>query len=629
MDGDMDSIRRKSAATEATDMESVVVKTGDMATADTESADTEPADTESTSIDDIDVNVDITATQALLGFDPRAVELAQEVLDQCRTSLMMTYRFLNVALWRMPFKPAPILAPIECDGVALWYNPFLVLYRFRQDSNELVRDMLHGIVHCVLRHPFDDTHENTRAWWLACDMAVEAMCMEMAGTAFPNELDSLRTLALEKFRSLNAVIAPERLYRILEADVRWMEVRPTEAGEVIKSLEFIFDRDSHAHWPSRNDDSNEDSDSDDQDSQATQDCRGMPVPSSADCAEEGGSAESDKDVKDGSNGSNNQSDHEPHDNASDESNANDENNELEQDEDQMDGCGKSDMTTPRLSCQETADDASSDDQNDESDRSSSLLDDLIDENKRASMEQEWENISKSVQEDLETFSRMQGSHSACFMANVAISNRKSIDYADFLRRFARLHEDMRVSDEEFDYVFYTYGLKLYGNMPLVEPLEYQEIERVRDFVIAIDTSSSCSEGLVQHFIDRTFQILTETEELRGAINVHIVQCDAAIQEDTKVSSLEQLKEFSNHFQIKGRGGTDFRPVFAYVDDLLAAGEFEELGGLIYFTDGYGTFPSHPPDYQTAFVFVEDEGDSRCVPAWAMKVVLRSEQVSIV
>ena len=33
-----------------------------------------------------------------------------------------------------------------------------------------------------------------------------------------------------------------------------------------------------------------------------------------------------------------------------------------------------------------------------------------------------------------------------------------------------------------------YGMELYGNMPLVEPLEYKETDRVREFVIAIDTS---------------------------------------------------------------------------------------------------------------------------------------------
>ena len=31
----------------------------------------------------------------------------------------------------------------------------------------------------------------------------------------------------------------------------------------------------------------------------------------------------------------------------------------------------------------------------------------------------------------------------------------------------------------------------YGNLPLIEPLEYRETKKVREFVIAIDTSASC------------------------------------------------------------------------------------------------------------------------------------------
>ena len=30
---------------------------------------------------------------------------------------------------------------------------------------------------------------------------------------------------------------------------------------------------------------------------------------------------------------------------------------------------------------------------------------------------------------------------------------------------------MKINDDEFDYIFYTYGLKLYEKMPLIEPLE--------------------------------------------------------------------------------------------------------------------------------------------------------------
>ena len=54
----------------------------------------------------------------------------------------------------------------------------------------------------------------------------------------------------------------------------------------------------------------------------------------------------------------------------------------------------------------------------------------------------------------------------------------------FLQRFSVLGEVMRVNDEEYELIFYTYGLSLYKNLPLIEPLEYKEVKRIKEFVIA-------------------------------------------------------------------------------------------------------------------------------------------------
>lgn len=79
-------------------------------------------------------------------------------------------------------------------------------------------------------------------------------------------------------------------------------------------------------------------------------------------------------------------------------------------------------------------------------------------------------------------------------------------------------------------------------------------------------------------------------------------------------------------KIRGLGGTDFRPVFQYVEQLRREKEFQNLRGLIYFTDGYGTFPERKPDYETAFVFIREEYELPEVPAWAIKLVLEQEEI---
>ena len=79
-------------------------------------------------------------------------------------------------------------------------------------------------------------------------------------------------------------------------------------------------------------------------------------------------------------------------------------------------------------------------------------------------------------------------------------------------------------------------------------------------------------------------------------------------------------------EIRGLGGTDFRPVFEYVEQLRRDKEFTNLKGLIYFTDGCGTFPEHQPDYHTAFVFIDDEYNNYEVPVWAIKLVLQRSEI---
>ena len=241
-------------------------------------------------------------------------------------------------------------------------------------------------------------------------------------------------------------------------------------------------------------------------------------------------------------------------------------------------------------------------------------------------EADWKSVSERMQMDMELFSQRQGTDPNGMMQNLREVNRERHDYSEFLRRFAVRGEVMRVNDDEFDYIFYTYGLQLYDNMPLIEPLEYKEVKRIREFVIAIDTSGSVAGETVQRFVQKTYNILKSTESFFSKINLHIIQCDATVQEDAKITNQEEFDNYLNTMTIHGLGGTDFRPVFGYVDWLREKKEFSNLRGLIYFTDGYGTFPEKMPDYQTAFVFLDDEYNNYDIPPWAIKLVLQTNEI---
>lgn len=240
--------------------------------------------------------------------------------------------------------------------------------------------------------------------------------------------------------------------------------------------------------------------------------------------------------------------------------------------------------------------------------------------------QDWDNISDRTMVDMETFGKKRGTEPGLLTQNLRDVNREKHDYTSFLKKFAVRGEMMKINPDEFDYNFYTYGLQLYDNMPLIEPLEYKETTGIRDFVIAIDTSGSTSGELVQNFMQKTYNILKSTESFFTKINLHIIQCDAAIQEDIKITCQADFDECLKNFEIKGLGGTDFRPVFSYVDSLIECREFDNLKGMIYFTDGYGEFPSHMPGYETAFVFIDDGYPIPDVPSWAIKLVLEPTDI---
>ena len=249
-----------------------------------------------------------------------------------------------------------------------------------------------------------------------------------------------------------------------------------------------------------------------------------------------------------------------------------------------------------------------------------------DQKKQSQIENQWQDISEQMETDMETFSKEASQESGHLIDQVKVENRVRFDYRQFLRKFSVLKEEMAVDEDTFDYVFYSYGLSFYGNMPLIEPQEWKEVQKVEEFAIVIDTSMSCSGELVKKFLEETYGVLSENNSFFRKVNIHIIQCDDQVQTDQKIESEEDLKDYMGHLELKGEGGTDFRPAFAYVESLIKQHAFERLKGLLYFTDGRGTYPSKMPPYETAFVFMKEDNEDVDVPPWAMKLVLEEEDL---
>ena len=238
------------------------------------------------------------------------------------------------------------------------------------------------------------------------------------------------------------------------------------------------------------------------------------------------------------------------------------------------------------------------------------------------LEELWKEISKRMQTELEV---VMGNDDA-LTQNLRDINRTRYDYTEFLRHFGVHGEVMHLSDEEFDINYYTYGINHYGNIPLIEPLEYKDERKIRDFVIAIDTSGSVKGEVVEKFVRHTHDILARQESFETRMNLYIIQCDDRIEDVAHITSSDEFEDYLKSMEIQGLGETDFRPVFAYVNQLIVEKKLTDLRGLLYFTDGKGIFPAAKPDYDVAFIIQDDGFRKQWVPDWAMKLYLEEEDI---
>lgn len=244
----------------------------------------------------------------------------------------------------------------------------------------------------------------------------------------------------------------------------------------------------------------------------------------------------------------------------------------------------------------------------------------------AALSEKWKQISENMKTNLETFSAQAGARAGGLLASLTVDNREEYDFADFLRKFTRPKEEMKLDEETFDTAFYTYGLKLYGNLPLIEPLEYREENKIEEFVIVVDTSGSCQNGEVKEFLEDIFAILKDSGLFTRRYRVHLLQCDTAVHSDILVTSAEQAEEIRKNFTMYGGGGTDFRAAFEYIRQQREDGKMNTIQGLLYFTDGYGTFPEQRPEYDTAFIFWRPDFEDIPVPPWALKLLRRQQWI---
>ena len=171
-------------------------------------------------------------------------------------------------------------------------------------------------------------------------------------------------------------------------------------------------------------------------------------------------------------------------------------------------------------------------------------------------------------------------------------------------------------------MWYTLGLEMYDDMPIIEFNEVKEDYVVDEFVLAIDTSGSCSGEIMQDFLSQTIKIFKDIELGNRKIKAKIIQCDCTIVDEKDISCSEDIENYTSNFKAYGFGGTDFSPVFDRIYELQKSGELSNLKGLIYLSDGFGNFPAQAPSYETVFVQPNDDWGKPEMPNWVETIILK-------
>ena len=538
-------------------------------------------------------------------------EMGKKILDASRTDLYLSMRFLGPALHSLGFIMDLSTTTVGTDAAYIRFNPNYLFRLYVDRPRQLNRTYLHILLHCVFRHMFTARKkEDTELWDLSCDIAVSSIIDSMDYRAVTELTPEFRQRVYDRLREEVHVLTAERIYQyFLERKRNYLEELQLAAA---------FAMDDHSFWErmDQEEDQEQNRDREDQDPQ-------NPDPSSDHGDKE--NAGQDPDDRDSRQQDDpgrekprdkGEKDRDPAGNSPDRRQGGDSSGQEQN--------RQKDADSPDL---EGRDDRRQNSRGDRPPGGRRQQKRLPRIKSADELEGEWKETSKRMEAEILASGKEASEERGSLDRILSISNRRRTDYREFLRKFAVLREVTTIDPDSFDYGFYNYGLEVYGNMPLIEENEYREMNRLRTLVIAIDTSASCQDVLVQEFLNETAAILRNIGQFFLTSTVYIIECDEHVQNVLKIRDPGDLDRYAAEFHVKGGFGTDFRPVFTWIDEKRRAGEIEDMEALMYFTDGMGVYPEKASDYDTAFVFFNDEEmDDTKVPDWAVRLYIDGDKV---
>lgn len=183
-----------------------------------------------------------------------------------------------------------------------------------------------------------------------------------------------------------------------------------------------------------------------------------------------------------------------------------------------------------------------------------------------------------------TYAKMQGFKPAGMEQIIESVIEEKFDWRSLLRQYVQ-------KEIPFDFTFSKPSKKSKSMGVYLPDVRRESV----DIAVALDTSGSISKKELSEFLGEVKGILKSYSR----VNATLIQADATVQDvreitDNIINELEKVK-------IKGRGGTDHRPVFKWIEE-----NKPDCNLLICLTDGYTTFPENDYAWRTIWVSTKKE-----------------------
>lgn len=544
--------------------------------------------------------------------------LGLRILNQAKIELSLSMRYLSRALDKLSFRMDFNTRRIGTEGEIIHFHPEFVFQLYVESPQKLYRLYMHSLLHCLFRHMFKTEDKEEELWNLATDIHVEYVLDSMDIPLLYRPAYPFRENYFQKLEKEVKSLSAERIYAyLLEQNLSYEEK---------ERLEQEFVKDDHSFWaklseeerPVNTEDAGDTDDAENsEEAERTGDTEGK---RNAEAAEDTGSPEAENEP----NSPNSPNDltedrNSPSQSAKDGDRQSDTVKEGDSQSDKVkDGEGREKEKNGAQGSGESTEPEKEGQSN--KGKKSAGEDAESREKRRKALDKDWEDIGKRTEEEMKD--EKEGEKSEKLSWFLHLEHKRYTPFQDFLRKFSVDREELKTDPESFDYGYYYFGLSQYGNMPLIEENEYREKRKIPELVIAIDTSYSTKGEMVKRFLEEAIAILADKEAFFTKCRVHIIECDDRIRKDLLVEDAEEMERYRERFEVSGGYGTDFRPVFHYIEDLQKKGELKELKALLYFTDGRGRYPKYAPSYTAAFIFPRGEDiDDENAPFWALKLYI--------